>query len=200
MGNSMMKNITFVFALLSIMTLSACSASGSWYIRGKSEKTMGEPTKNTIEAGIEGRMGRFLKPALDMLADLGVYTYSDWEGLNPSEFKISIDETNSVSSIIQNNVLISVYSDDLILGQKNFGITKSGSHYVLSNPEAVKNWSLQFVDIGDRVVVDFEVDTKTRSTSLVTVNVHDKHGVKTSVRYEEVFCGGGKSEVSICHI
>lgn len=159
------KNITktsVLMAVLSASLLTGCQGGGTYKMTVGCQNSNG-PSGSTNECRVEGTIeGAFLSgferdyisPLFEMIAQATGFTYSEWEGLDVSDFSLTLSGTTSASS----HALVKVYDAYNLVGEKSFSVTKSGNEYKFSNPNDVKNWSLQFVDIGEKVDVEFEVN------------------------------------------
>ncbi|WP_417439880.1 hypothetical protein [Idiomarina abyssalis] len=193
----MKKSIFATLACLSTITLlSGCS--GTYHGGVRVEKTMGQPTNVIVEAGVEGTFGRLMKPVMSMLADLGVYTYDDWQALDPSSFKVKVENSGGFSSINSNSVNLTVYSDGNNVGSQNFPVEIVNGNYVFVNPQEVKDWSYMFVDLADKIEASFKVGTVASTDTSVNVDVYQHSTVIHHVQYQENICGGGDEIIYLC--
>jgi len=84
----------------------------------------------------------------------------------------------SGATIENNKVTLTVYDGDVSLGYRDFSVSLVGGEYKLSDPNVVKNWAYNFIDIGDSVEIDFKLDSETEGTT--TLAIKHQGAVKAS--------------------
>lgn len=146
--------------------LGGCKATGS--IKGK--KT--EPDGTIIEGEIKGSVetNNFMLTARSLLATAGVFTDGDFEDFDPASFYLNISEEESTTSVENNIITLTVWDFGNVVGERQFATQKSGTRVYFRDTGAVKNWSAQFVDIGDKLSYKLKLRTTTDSSSVVNVS------------------------------
>lgn len=153
--------------------------------------TEGSPCEGEIGGTTE--LASKFRPLVGLLASTGVYTYEDWVGFDANDFEISIDETQSTTTIDNNQVLVKVLSSNVVIATKYFAVTKYSNKYKFSNPSAVKDWAHNFIDSADTVKVDFDVSSTGTEGASTTVGIAENGVTKASTTFTSVSSGPGGS-------
>ena len=152
--------------------------------------------KGTIK--IEKKIGGMLiKPVLQAIASYTSFSYEDFLDFDPSKLRVQITETNSVTTVENLKIRFKVYSDEVLQGTQEFSVKKVSGYYVLANPNSVRDWSMNFIDIADSVEYSFVLSTRTSSATMVSVKTYEQSNLFSATSYRHV-CGGGDSEVVVC--
>lgn len=139
----------------------------------------GQEEKIWIEAEVTWG-AKLLRNAGSLVASLTGFTYDDWVGLDPSTYSLSIEDPNFTFTTLQNNAAkVTVFSGGVTIDSRVFSLQRTGSVATFASPSAVKSWSEQFIDIGDKVVV--EVITVTTNLTDGNVSVTAKWKENTTV-------------------
>lgn len=97
----------------------------------------------------------------EMVASVTGFTYSDWQGLDVAEYEIHINPSfGATATIDRNEATVKVFSSGQEISSRAFPVVKVGNIAKFFNPENIKNWSLQFVDIADNVEIEYDTTVK----------------------------------------
>lgn len=162
-ANSLRTIMNLSIKVITIVLLCAVITGCKWYIR--SECNIPGPCK--IESGVEGtfqaQLMRELRPITEMLAQSMGFTYEDWAALDPSDFALTVQGSYANS----NSASVTVMSGNQSIGSSTFALNNVGGTYTFANPNSVKAWSQQFVDLADSIKVELMVvETDTFSASI----------------------------------
>lgn len=170
----MNKKIIITLSSLAMLTLSGCSTTGSF--SGEIECPVNSNSGCTIKgkAEIQWLMSaerNFILPIMEMIASATGFSYNDWVGLNVNDFSMEVTGTTATSS----SATVKVYDQSgSLLGQSSFAVTKQLNVYKFTNPNSVKNWSTQFIDLAMEVEVELDVH---RSADM-TLAIKEKNNLK----------------------
>lgn len=180
--------------LITTSLLSGCAGSAS------SRVTCGAIQKCQIEIKAEGTWGlNVLKPITTMIASLTGFTYSDWVGLDISEYYLAYEETSSITNIENRLVTVNVYDGVELLSTKDFATKKVGANVYFKVPSEVKSWSEQFIDIGTEVTIDFKQESYVAAPGTTTVSLKQNNLTLDSIDVSHYICGGGNVPVHMCN-
>ncbi len=165
--------------LIGTLALTGCKAT----LNMKAKKT--RPDGTTVEGEVNGEFessSRFLLSVKTLLATAGVFTSSDFEEFDPSEFYLEITEEESITTVENNIITLTVWDLGYVVATREFITKKEGTKVYFRDVRPVKDWAMQFIDIGDKLTYSLDLKTATDSSSVVSVssNQGNTHLASTS--------------------
>lgn len=185
----MKKLVTLSLVALSITTLSGCAGK----IKGGAERKITNGQKED-RIYIEGEItfsAKLLRDARNLIASASGFTFEEWNLLDPSDYSLEIDNSfGSYTTINNNAAMVTVFSYGAEVGSKSFPLARAGNTLKFSEPNSVKNWSQQFIDIGDKIAIEVHTTTSNLAPSDASVSAKWKEGLQIleTVNYSVESC------------
>jgi hypothetical protein len=175
-----LKTFSLVSIVSSLLILGWCRSTASFELEVERTQDRGDGTTDTIRGGVKGSVssgGSLLRPVAELIASVSGYSYEDWQGVDFSEFEIELDGQFGVTSTINGNAVeVMIISANSVLSKQTFPIIQIGETAKFSNPNAVKSWSLQYVDIAEEVKFEFTTTTVNVMATPSSMNIRMKDG------------------------
>lgn len=153
---------------------------------GSTDKTTVSACAATHTSLCTGQTNNFMRSIAEMVASVTGFTYSEWQGLDVAEYEIHINPSfGATATIDRNEATVKVFSSGQEISSRAFPVVKVGNIAKFSNPENIKNWSLQFVDIADNVEIEYDTTVKSRLATPVSVQqqVKEQSEILATVTY-----------------
>lgn len=187
--------------LLSLITASALlGLSGCQTMEYSGEiscPTDGGPC--TIKGKVKGSsQASILRPVMGLLASTGLFTYTDWNGMDVSTLELEFQESQSNTIISSNTVTVKAINQGVIVGSKIFDVYKVSNKYKFSNPELVKAWAQGYIESADSVDIDFEKSSSGNPGATTTAIIKDSNQIIAATTFVSVSSapgGGGNTMI-----
>lgn len=160
------KMVKLITVLIATTSLSGCN--GYWKC-GISSGSGGNQAGCEIGGAFSMQAQKFIRPVNTMLAETLGYTFTEWESANFNDFSIKLEGAGT--SIGGNKVTVIIYDGSSVLGSKVFDVYRTNGEYKFTSQALVKQWAYNYIDIGNKVEIDFDV----QNTTAGNVSLQAKH-------------------------
>lgn len=168
--------------VISAVTLYGCAVSNATVECSVSQESGQKPSWKCSASGRINAANNLLRKVSSLVAETGIYTYEHYLAMDPSKYTIELSGT--ANSYIENSqATISVFDGTNLLGQKVTTLTKNGNVYKFADPQGVKNWAYNYIDIADKVDVKYNTVTTGSQNDYTTSNLKDSGVLKAAVTY-----------------
>lgn len=168
--------------IISAATLYGCASSNVNVECTVSKESGQKPSWKCSASGRINAANNLLRRVSALVAETGIYTYDHYLAMDPTKYTIELAGT--ANSYIENNqATISVFDGTNLLGQKVTTLTKNGNIYKFADPQGVKNWAYNYIDIADKVDVKYKTVTTGSENDYTISNLKDSGVLKAAVTY-----------------
>ncbi len=144
-----MKHIFLLIITLTTTTLVGCSLTGSFSCSGSTA---------TGKVSCTGSIGN----ELNSFSNIGIFDLEVQQSFDPSTYNIELIG----SDIIQNQVqLTALDTGKNVLGSKYFSVNQQESRYYFTDPNAVKNWSYNFINMASTIEINIPINNNESNSS-----------------------------------